>query len=81
MDVATGDKLFLYYYGHSIALLTGVTYTFAIDNYDNQVSIPVEQLLTKLRTLQWGEADLTVRNNQVDVQAGLSHGGFSFIIH
>ncbi len=81
MDVATGDRLFLYYYDHSMALLTGVTYTFAIDSYDNQVSIPVQQLLTKLRTLQWGEADLTVRNNQVNVQAGLYHGGFSFILH
>ncbi len=81
LDVATGDKLFLYYYEHSMGLLTGVTYTFAIDSYDNQVNIPVEQLLTKLRTLQWHEAALNLTNSQVDMQAGLYHGGFSFILY
>lgn len=81
LGIQTGDKLFLYFYEKSIRLLDGVYYTSAIDNYDNHVNMPVEDLLTKIRTLQWDEAALDIKSSRMEVQAGLYHGDFSFIIY
>jgi hypothetical protein len=81
LDIETSDKLFLYYYERAISLLDGVYYTQAIDNYDQHVNIPVDELLAKVRTLHWEEAALNIKNSRMDLQAQLSHGAFSYIIY
>lgn len=80
MDVATGNKLFLYYYEKAFTPMDNVFYTFAIDDYDHQVGMEVEQLLSELRTFKCAQASLTYRNYTMNMLAGLYKGYFSFNI-
>lgn len=81
LDTKTLDKLFLYYYERAVSKVTNVNYTFAIDSYTQQVNMPVDTLLAKIQTLNWPEASLSVKNNQIDIQLGISQGLFSYIIY
>lgn|GEM_PF-6794856 len=81
LDIETSDKLFLYYYDRSVSHLEGVYFTNAIDDYEHQVNMPIEDLLTRIRTLQWDEASLDVRNSSMTIDASINHGYFTFNIY
>ena len=79
LDVATGNKLFLYYY-ESLSRMDGVIYTSAIDDFDNQVNIGVEKLLEELHTFNCAQASITYQTNTMNMNARFIGGFFSFYI-
>lgn len=80
LDVTTGNKLFLYYYQKTFSRMEGVFYSFAIDNYDHQVNIGVDDLLAELNALNCAQAALSYKNSTMDMSAGYFEGTFSFNI-
>ena len=80
LDIATGNKLFLYYYDKALSRMEDVSYTFAIDDFDNQVNIGAEQLLAELHTFNCAQAALTYQNNSMNMDARFVDGFFSFYI-
>ncbi len=80
LNVTTGNQLFLYYYEKAFSLMPGVTYTNAIDNYDQQVNIEVGNLITELKGLNCEQASLTYKNALMAMTAGFYKGTFSFTI-
>lgn len=80
MDVATGNKLFLYYYEKTLSQMDGVIYTSAIDDFTNQVNIGVEKLLAELHTFNCAQASLSYQNNTMNMNARFIDGFFSFYI-
>jgi hypothetical protein len=52
-------------------------YIFAIDNYDRQVNIGVENLITELKGLNCAQASLTYQNDVMNINAGFYKGLFS----
>ena len=81
LNVSTGDQLFLDYYEKGFSLMPNVAYTFAIDNYDHQVDIGAENLVTELKGLNCAQAALTYNNNIMEMGAGFYRGTFSVHIY
>jgi hypothetical protein len=77
LNVTTGDQLFLYYYEKAFTLVHNAAYIFAIDNYDRQVNIGVENLITELKGLNCAQASLTYQNDVMNINAGFYKGLFS----
>ena len=81
LNVTTGNQLFLYYYEKAFSLVHNATYIFAIDNYDQQENIGVENLVTELKGLNCGQAALTYQNDIMNINAGFYKGTFSVNIY
>lgn len=81
LNVTTGNQLFLYYYEKAFSLVHNAAYIFAIDNYDQQVNIGVENLMTELKGLNCAQAALTYQNNVMNINAGFYKGAFSVSIY
>ena len=81
LDVATVNHLFLYYYEKAFSLVHNAAYISAIDNYDQQVNIGVENLVTELKGLNCAQASLTYQNDVMNINAGFYKGTFSVNIY
>ncbi|MGN6299132.1 MAG: hypothetical protein ACTHM7_20230 [Ginsengibacter sp.] len=77
LNVTTGNQLFLYYYEKAFSLVHNAAYISAIDNYDQQVNIGVENLVTELKGLNCAQASLTYQNDVMNINAGFYRGTFS----
>lgn len=80
LNIEMGNNLFLYYYEKAMSRMEGVFYTSAINNYDQQVNIPVEVLVAQLRNFNCEQASLSYHNPTMVMEAGFYQGLFSFNI-
>jgi hypothetical protein len=79
LNITTKNQLFLYYYDHAFNPMTGVVATSASFNDPTQPPPTVNQLLTKVRTLNCQNAFLLYVNDRIAISAGFfSPGGFAF---
>lgn len=80
LSVTTDNQLFLYYYDRAFSIVPDVTYTFAMDNYDQQVRMEVQDLISELKGLNCAQASLTYKNNVMNLTAGFYKGTFTISI-